>query len=257
MYLDRFRVDGRVAVVTGGAQGIGFASAQALGEAGAKVILADLDPARTAEAVERLRALGVDAAAETLDVRDSKAADDLAERVRTAHGPARILVNSAGFVKSEVPAEDTSDAHWRMHMDVLLDGTFWCCRAFGKLMLEQGRGEIVNIGSMAGEIVVRPQAQCFYNAAKAAVHQLTRSLATEWATRGVRVNAVAPTYIATSLTLFAREKPEMFATWLENTPMGRLGEPDEIAATVLFLASDAASLLTGSIVLADGGYTSW
>lgn len=247
MYLGRFRLDGRVAVVTGGARRIGLASAQALGEAGARIVLADLDMARTVDATDRLRALGIDAVAEAFDVRDSAAAVALAARVHATHGPVRILVNSAGFVKSEVAAEHTSDAHWRMHMDVLLDGTFWCCRAFGRRMLEAGRGEIV----------VRPQAQCFYDAAKAAVHQRTRSLATEWAARGVRVNAIAPTYIATPLTRFAREKPEMFAQRLENTPMGRLGDPEEIAATVPFLASDAASLLTGSIVLADGGYTSW
>jgi NAD(P)-dependent dehydrogenase (short-subunit alcohol dehydrogenase family) len=124
-------------------------------------------------------------------------------------------------------------------------------------MLEAGRGAIVNMGSMSGFVVNKPQEQSAYNASKAAVHHLTKSLAAEWASRGVRVNAVAPTYIATPLTLFGKEKPEMFQTWLDMTPMGRLGEPEEVASTVLFLASDASSLLTGSVILADGGYTCW
>ena len=143
-------------------------------------------------------------------------------------------------------------------MDVNVDGVFWCCRAFGRHMLKQGSGSIVNIGSMSGFIVNKPQPQSFYNASKAAVHHLTKSLAAEWGQRGVRVNAVAPTYIETPLTAFGiNESPEMYKTWLEMTPMGRVGQPDEIASVVHFLASDAASLLTGSIVLADGGYTCW
>ena len=118
-------------------------------------------------------------------------------------------------------AEDTSDDHWRFHMDVNVDGVFWCCRAFGRHMLKQGSGSIVNIGSMSGFIVNKPQPQSFYNASKAAVHHLTKSLAAEWGTRGVRVNAVAPTYIETPLTAFGmNESPEMYKTWLEMTPMG-------------------------------------
>ena len=258
MYLEKLRLDGRVAVVTGGGQGIGAACARALGEAGATVIVAEILPERIEKAVAELKGLGIMAHGIALDVTRSSEVDRVAAAIEKAHGPVSILVNNAGIARSDVKAEDTSDDHWRVHMDINLDGVFWCCRAFGKQMLAAGKGSIVNIGSMSGFIVNKPQPQSFYNASKAAVHHLTRSLAVEWATRGVRVNAVAPTYIETPLTAFGmKEHPEMLKTWIEMTPMGRVGQPDEIASVVQFLASDAASLMTGAIVLADGGYCSW
>ncbi len=258
MYLDKLKLDGRVAVVTGGGQGIGAACAQALGEAGATVIVAEMLADRVASSVDTLQKLGIKAHGVTLDVTRSADVDRVAADVLAHHGRIDILVNNAGVAQSDVRAEDTSDDHWRFHMDVNLDGLFWCCRAFGRIMLAQGKGSIVNIGSMSGFIVNKPQPQSFYNASKAGVHHLTRSLAAEWGQRGVRVNAVAPTYIETPLTRFGiEESPEMYRTWLEMTPMGRVGQPDEIASVVHFLASDAASLMTGSVVLADGGYTCW
>ncbi len=258
MYLEKLKLDGRVAVVTGAGQGIGAACARALGEAGATVIVADMSAERAEKTAAELKGLGQKAHAVTLDVTRSTDVDGVANRVVKDHGRINILVNNAGVAKSDVRAEDTSDDHWRFHMNVNLDGLFWCCRAFGRKMLEQGSGSIVNIGSMSGFIVNKPQPQAFYNASKAAVHHLTKSLAAEWGKRGVRVNAVAPTYIETPLTSFGiNENPEMYKVWLEMTPMGRVGQPDEIASVVLFLASDAASLMTGSIVIADGGYTCW
>jgi NAD(P)-dependent dehydrogenase (short-subunit alcohol dehydrogenase family) len=258
MYLKKLQLDKRVAVVTGGGQGIGYACAQALAEAGAKVVVADMNPERIKKAVSDLKKLGLRAYGTTLDVTKSKDVDAAVASIMREHGRVDILVNNAGVAKSDVRAEDTSDEHWRFHMDVNLDGLFWCCRAFGREMLRQGKGSIVNIGSMSGFIVNKPQPQSFYNASKAAVHHLTKSLAAEWGKRGVRVNAVAPTYIETPLTSFGiNENPEMYKVWLEMTPMGRVGQPDEIASVVHFLASDASSLLTGSIVLADGGYTCW
>ncbi len=257
MYLEKFNLAGRVAVVTGGGQGIGFACAQALGEAGARVVVAEVRSERVEDAVARLKALGVDASGATLDVTDSAAVEALAGKIEAELGGAAILVNNAGIADSDVRAEDTSDAHWRKHIAVNLDGVFWCCRSFGKRMLERGSGAVVNIGSMSGFIVNKPQPQSFYNASKAAVHHLTKSLAAEWGPRGVRVNAVAPTYIETPLTVFGMQDKAMAQTWLDMTPMGRVGQPEEIASCVLFLASDASSLLTGSIVVADGGYTCW
>lgn len=142
-------------------------------------------------------------------------------------------------------------------MDVNLNGMFWCCRAFGRAMLARGKGAIVTIGSMSGVIANKPQRQTHYNTSKAAVHHLTRSLAAEWATRGVRINSIAPTYIETAMTQAAARDKAMFQTWMEFTPMGRMGRPDEIAAIALFLAAPASSVMTGAIVMADAGYTTW
>ncbi|MBR2814313.1 MAG: SDR family oxidoreductase [Reyranella sp.] len=257
MYLEKFKLDGRIAVVTGGGQGIGLACAEALGEAGARTVIADRDPAMAEAGCAQLKAKGYAAEALVMDVTDSAQVAQVAHDLAMRHGKVDILVNNAGIARSETPAEKVADEHWLNVIDVNLNGTFWCCRAFGRHMLEARSGAIVNIGSMSGFIVNKPQEQCYYNASKAAVHHLTKSLAAEWGARGVRVNAVAPTYIETPLNAFVKSNPRMYDAWIGGTPMARMGEVDEIASVVLFLASDAASLMTGSVVLVDGGYTCW
>jgi len=257
MYLEKLRLDGKVALVTGGAQSIGLATVEALAEAGAKVIIADRDEAVAKTGRASLKAKGYDVDVVVMDVTDSARVNQVADEVVAKHGKIDILVNNAGIARSMTPAETVTDEHWLNVIDVNLNGTFWCCRAFGNHMLKAGQGAIVNIGSMSGFIVNKPQEQAFYNASKAGVHHLTKSLAAEWGSRGVRVNAVAPTYINTPLTAFVKDDPKMWDAWIGGTPMGRMGETDEIASVVHFLASDAASLMTGAIVSADGGYTCW
>ena len=257
MYLEKFRLGNRVALVTGGAQGIGLACVEALAEAGARVVVADRDLKLATTACADLKAKGCDVEAVEMDVTNSARVTEVADQLAARHGKVDILVNNAGIARSETPAETVTDEHWLNVLDVNLNGTFWCCRAFGRHMLNARSGAIVNIGSMSGFIVNKPQEQAFYNASKAAVHHLTKSLACEWGARGVRVNAVAPTYVATPLNAFVKSNPKMYEAWIGGTPMGRMGEVDEIASVVLFLASDAASLMTGSVVVVDGGYTCW
>jgi NAD(P)-dependent dehydrogenase (short-subunit alcohol dehydrogenase family) len=257
MYLEKLKLDGKVAVVTGGGRGIGLACSTALAEAGARVVIADVDPSVAADGRAELRRLGLDAETVEMDVTKPGQVTEVADSLAARHGHVDILVNNAGIARSGTAGEEVTDELWLNVNDVNYNGVFWCCRAFGRHMLKARRGAIVNVGSMSGYIVNRPQKQAYYNASKAAVHHLTASLAAEWADRGVRVNAVAPTYIETPLVHGVPGVKEMMKDWLRDTPMNRLGQPHEIASVVHFLASDAASLMTGTTVLADGGFTCW
>ena len=257
MYMEKLRLDGRTAVVTGGAQNIGLACVTALAKAGARVVIADLDEALAAKAAEELRGEGLDVSSIRMDVTNTESVQTAIKTVHEQEGHLDILVACAGICISEVKAEDMTDSQWLKQVDINLNGMFRCCQAAGRIMLEQKKGAIVAIGSMSGLIVNRPQQQAAYNASKAGVHQYIRSLAAEWAPHGIRANAVAPTYIETTLTRFGMEKPELYDAWIAGTPMGRVGQPDEVASVVHFLASDAASLMTGSIVNVDAGFTVW
>ncbi|WFU90364.1 SDR family oxidoreductase (plasmid) [Rhizobium sp. CC1099] len=256
MFFEKFRMDGQTAVVTGGGRGIGLACAEALAEAGARIVIIDRDEALAESGRQALAGKSVEADALVLDVTHSAAVDKAAADIFAKYGRIDALVANAGIARTGTAAEDTPDELWLNVNDVNYNGVFWCNRAFGRYMLKAGRGAIVNIGSMSGYIVNRPQLQTYYNASKAAVHHLTASLAVEWADRGVRVNAVAPTYIETEMTKTVVDK-KMMDIWIRDTPMGRMGQPHEIASVVHFLACDASSLITGATVKADGGFTCW
>lgn len=253
MYLDRLRLDGRRAFITGGGRGIGLSTGMALAEAGARVTLSDRDPSILQSGLAAMAAAGYTADGVLLDVTDAAAVTEAAK----AAADTDILIANAGIAWPDTPAEDLNDAAWLKVIDVDLNGVFWCARAFARPMLDRGAGSIVAVGSMSGMISNTPQRQAHYNAAKAGVHHLVRSLAGEWAPRRVRVNAVAPTYVATEMSLNAFRTTDMGKTWLAMTPMGRMAEPEEIATVIAFLASDAASAMTGAIVPVDCGYTIW
>lgn len=256
MYMEKLRLDGRVAAVTGGGRGIGLAIAEALAESGAQTVLLDRDADTLEAGKAELATRGHDTTTMLLDVSVPADAQRVADEIVGSHGKVDILVANAGIGRPPAPAEDVTDEDWIAVNDVNVNGVFWCNRAFGRHMLHQGKGVIVNIGSMSGLIVNRPQGQSHYNASKAAVHHLTKSLAAEWGARGVRVNSVAPTYIETPLIAHA-EASGLADAWRSDTPMNRFGQAHEVASVVQFLCSDAASLMTGAIVPVDGGYTCW
>lgn len=253
--LDSFRLEGETAVVTGGAQGLGKEMAAGLVDVGADVAIADVNADGARETAAELDG-DTDVVGVGVDVTDEVSVEAMVDDVTDRLGPIDVLVNNAGVVENEA-AEETSIDSWRSVIDVNVNGVFLCAKHVGRQMLDRGEGRIINISSMSGFDVNVPQKQASYNTSKAGVSMLTKSFAVEWAGRGVRVNAIAPGYMRTDLVddVLSRE-PEMERTWTENTPLGRLGRPEELRELVVYLASDASSFMTGSTVVVDGGYTS-
>jgi NAD(P)-dependent dehydrogenase (short-subunit alcohol dehydrogenase family) len=244
-------LEGKVAVVTGGARGLGLSMARALARHGVRIGLVDL-----LEEVEESAAALPDAVGATADV---TSADDVAAafaRVSEQLGNPSLLVNAAGITVWEDSLDATPES-WRRVIDINLTGTFLCCQALGRACRDDGHpGAIVNVSSMSGRVVNVPQHQTSYNASKAAVDQLTKSLAVEWAELGVRVNAVAPGYFLSDMTRqFTESNPELAERWTGMIPAGRMGEPQDLDGLVAFLCSDASQYIVGQSIVIDGAYT--
>jgi NAD(P)-dependent dehydrogenase (short-subunit alcohol dehydrogenase family) len=246
------RLDDQVAVITGGARGIGRAIAERFLAEGASVVLTDvLEDSVRSTAAELVIHGPVEA--RHVDVRDWQGVHRLFSDVHESHGRLDILVTSAG-IQEAGPSLDMEEARWRAVLDVNLSGLFVCCQAAGRIMVPQGRGSIVNIGSAAGVLGLPGRAP--YCAAKAGVASVTRVLAAEWAESGVRVNAVAPGWVQTDLVREAIELGRLNVADIQRrTPMRRLAEPREIAEAALFLAAESSSFITGQTLLPDGGFT--
>ena len=250
--LDSFSLVGRTAVVTGSTRGLGRAFAHALAGAGANIVIVGRDQDAAAQVKAEIAALGVGADVVVADVTRRPDVERILERTLTAFGRADVLVNNAGACIHKA-AVDVTDDEWDAVMNVNLRAVWIASQVFGRHMIERGGGAIVNIGSMSAAIVNRPQWQPAYNASKAAVHHLTRSLAAEWAPFNVRVNALAPGYMHTDMSPI--HEPQFQRYWIEDTPQQRAGEPDELGPAIVFLASDASSFMTGSVLTIDGGYS--
>jgi NAD(P)-dependent dehydrogenase (short-subunit alcohol dehydrogenase family) len=252
--LEAFDLTGKTAVVTGGNTGLGEAFAWALVEVGASVALAARTRQRSEAVAAEIKDSGGEAIAVDLDVTQPDQVGRMLGEVTERLGPVDILVNNAGVCYHR-PAAEVPREEWLDTFDVNVHGLWYCAQTVGKKMIERGGGVIVNIGSISAMIVNRPQWQPAYNASKAAVHQLTKSLAAEWAPHNVRVNALAPGYVKTAMAPV--DEPQFRRHWIEDAPMQRYAMPEELGPSMVYLASDASSFMTGSVLVVDGGYTLW
>ncbi len=255
--MELFLLKGKNAIVTGGGQGLGKAMAIALAQAGADIIIAARRIETALETKKEIEAEGVKCTVIQADMRKEDDIKRTVAQIMDEYGKIDILFNNAGTWRGD-DAENVSTEDWKEVIDVNLNGPFIVSREVGKIMLKQGRGSIVNVASMSGMIVNTPQNQCAYNASKGGLIMLTKSMATEWANRGVRVNALCPGYIRTEMSedRYQRKDPAI-DRWFSMTPMGRSGESSELMGIAIYLASDASSFVTGSTYLVDGGYTAW
>lgn len=247
-----FSLTDQVALITGASRGIGFGVAKALAHAGATVAVAARATDELHTLTEEIRREGGTAVAFPLDVRDIAQIRATVESVQATFGRLDILVNNAGLGANH-PALDVTEADWDEMLAVNLKGLFFCCQAAGRIMLQQGAGRIINMSSQASVVGIRDHA--VYCASKGGVNQLTRVLALEWSAQGVTVNAVAPTFIYTPGTAERLDTPSYHQSVVERLPVARVGTITDVAAAVIYLASPAGALVTGSVLMVDGGWT--
>lgn len=253
--IENMRLDGKAIYVTGGASGIGKCAAMAFAEAGADVAIADvnLEGAKKA-AGEIAEATGAKTIAIKADVTDEDQVEAMVARVVDTYGKLDACYNNAGICIN-TPAQEMTFAQWKKVIDINLTGVYLCSVAAGRVMLKQGYGSIINTASMSGHIVNVPQPQCAYNASKAGVIMLTKSLAVEWAKKGIRVNSISPGYIGTELIMNEEHLIPLIKEWNAIAPMGRLGKPEELQSVLVYLAGDTSTFTTGSDIVVDGAFT--
>jgi gluconate 5-dehydrogenase len=256
--LDKFRLDGKRALITGGSRGLGRAMAQALAEAGADLVLVGTDPGGLATAQQGLTALGRRIDVITADLFLSHETEAMCRRVLADHGPIDILINNVGGRRENIATEDMPLETWQRLLDLNLTSVFVGTKLIGGAMLPRKWGRIINIASICGQIATRGIFGRHYETAKAAVVGFTRAVAADWAPHGVTVNAIAPGGFMTDANRrWFRERPELRRVFEGQVPMGRLGEPDELGTLAVYLAGDASSYMTGATLTIDGGYTVW
>jgi gluconate 5-dehydrogenase len=255
--LDRFRLDGKRVFIGGGSRGLGREMALALAEAGADIVLTGREAASLAATAADIRSRGRRAETIACDMSDAAAAREACERTLRDIGPVHVLVNNVGGRRESVPVEEQSLDDWQRLLDLNLRGCFICTRILGAAMLARGEGgRVINTASVSAWKVLPGMGGRHYETAKAAVLQFTRATAADWAARGVTVNAICPGIFMTEANeRWARTKPEAMATFLARIPMGRFGRPEEIGPLAVYLASDAASYVTGAAFVIDGGST--
>lgn len=247
-----YRLDGQVALVTGASKGIGADLARSLADAGARVAVAARDGEALTALASEISAAGGEAFVAEMDVSRVESIRDAIKTVHEHFGRLDILVNNAGLGANH-PAEDVSETDWDEMMGVNLRGLFFCCQAAGRIMLPQGSGRIVNMSSQAGVVGIRDHA--VYCASKGGVNMLTKVLALEWSARGVTVNAVAPTFIYTPGTAERLDQPDYLHGVLDRLPIGKVGTTTDVAGAVIYLASPAAEMVSGHVLLVDGAWT--
>lgn len=254
--IERFDLTGKTAIVTGGAQGIGRSFCHALGEAGAKIAVVDIDETYIDIMLKELQAKGIDSIAIKADVTKPDSIRKMVSEVVSTWGELTIAVNNAGIGIWE-DAVDMAEDDWMRIMQLNLNAVFLCAREEAKAMFPKAYGKIINVASMSGHIVNIPQNQCCYNTSKAGVLHLTKSLAVEWASKGIRVNSISPGYTRTALVDKLAGTPTgqaMIPLWIEKIPIGKMAAPEDLQGAVVYLASEASDYMTGADMLIDGGY---
>jgi NAD(P)-dependent dehydrogenase (short-subunit alcohol dehydrogenase family) len=254
--LERFKLNGRTALVTGAGQGIGEALAHALAQAGARVAAVDVNGTNAEKVAAAIKSYNKEVIAVTCDIRVPEQVEGMISQITSHFGDLHIAFNNAGINRNSA-AEETSLIEWDETFEVNLRGVFLCCQAEGRVMLKAGYGKIINTASMSSIIVPHPQKQAAYNTSKAGVVNLTRSLAAEWADRGVRVNCISPGILRTKLIMESPALAPLVEGWIRDIPMGRLCELDDLTGAAVYLASEVSDYMTGHNLIIEGGQTLW